>query len=157
MGARFFLKQLSTIWQIEVPVQFPNRLVLVSLLDAIIGEVYSSADALEKKLKRVIRSKKLKRSESKLLTLLHNAKNNDNWLGRIIKLRNDGLHGSYLPEEIRIGGSPPLDLRLVRYKNGIVADVSLPEDLGLVCDKLEELIKDNTELVEKAFQERNTT
>ena len=156
-SARFFLKQLLTVWKIEVPVQFPNRLVLVSLLDAIIGEVYSSADALEKKLKRKIRSKKLKRSEHKLLTSLDRAKHNDNWLGRVIKLRNEGLHGSYLAEEIRIGGSPPLDLRLVRYKNGIVADVSLPEDLELVCGKLEELIKESTQLVEKACQERNAT
>jgi len=153
-SARFFVKQLAVLWSIGVPVQFPNRLVLVSLLDAIIGEVYSAGDALCKRLANEIRSKELKPWKYTIFAPLKSAMSNDNWLYRVRNLRNQGLHGSYLPENIRIGGSPPLDLRLVRYENGIVANTSLPEDFQLVCQKLEELIQTSNKLIETSLQEK---
>ncbi len=103
-----------------------------------------------------IRSKKLRPWKHEILGPLAKAMDNDNWLARIIKLRNRGLHGSYLPENIRVGGSPPLDMRLVGYENGIVADVSMPKDFELVCRKLEELIQQSYRLAEKSFQESST-
>jgi len=156
-SARFFVKQLSALWSIEVPVQFPNRLALVSLIDAIIGEVISARDALRKKLADDIQSNKLKPWKPEILAPLRKAMSDDNWLDRVLKLRNSGLHGTYLPENIRIGGSPPLDMRLVGYEKGIVADVSMPQDFDLVCRKLEELIQESYQLVEKSLEERNAT
>jgi hypothetical protein len=153
-SAKFFVKQLCVLWSIGVPVQFPNRLVLVSLLDAIIGEVCSAKDALRKKLADEIRSKKLKPWKHRILDPLDAATSDDNWLARVKSLRNKGLHGSYLPENIRIGGSPPLDLRLVGYENGIVGNTSIPEDFGLVCQRLEELIQTSKQLIETSLQER---
>jgi 23S rRNA C2498 (ribose-2'-O)-methylase RlmM len=153
-SARFFVKQLVVLWSIDVPVRFPNRFVLVSLLDAIIGEVYSAADALRKKLADEIRSKELKPWKRAIFVPLDAAMSSDNWLYRVRKLRNQGLHGSYLPENIRIGGSPPLDLRLVGYENGIVSNISLPEDFELVCQKLEELIQTSSKLIVTSLQER---
>ena len=153
-SAKFFVNQLCVLWSIGVPVQFPNRLVLVSLLDAIMGEVCSAKDALRKKLTDEIRSKKLKPWKRRIFDPLDAATSDDNWLARVIKLRNNGLHGSYLPENIRIGGSPPLDLRLVGYENGIVRNTSMPEDFKLVCQKLEELIQTSRQLIETSLQER---
>jgi hypothetical protein len=153
-SARFFVKQLSVLWGINVPVQYPNRLVLVSLLDAIIGEVYSAADALRKTLTDEMRSKKLKPWKHTIFTPFNAANSDDNWLARVRRLRNQGLHGGYLPENIRIGGSPPLDLRLVGYENGITRNTSLPDDLECVCQKLEELIQVSKKLIEASFQEK---
>jgi hypothetical protein len=134
--------------------------VLVSLLDAIVGEVISGSEALRKKLAIEVRAKQLKPWKRRILSPLNVARSDDNWLARILTLRNEGLHGSYLPEEIRItigGVSPPLDLRLVRYKNGIVADTSLPQDLKLVCDRLEGLIAECSKLIEQSLQEKQNT
>lgn len=153
-SARFFVKQLFVLWSINVPVQFPNRLVLVSLLDAIMGEVYSAKDALCKKLAEEIRSRELKLWERRIFEPLNIAMSDDNWLDRIKKLRNQGLHGSYLPENIRIGGSPPLDLRLVGYESGIVENTSLPKDFELICQKLQDLIQTSMQLIETSLQER---
>jgi hypothetical protein len=118
------------------------------------GEVCSAKDALRKKLTDEIRSKKLKPWKHRIFDPLDAATSDDNWLARLIKLRNNGLHGSYLPENIRIGGSPPLDLRLVGYENGIVRNTSMPEDFKLVCQRLEELIQTSRQLIETSLQER---
>jgi hypothetical protein len=155
-SARFFVKQLTTLWSIEAPARFPNRLVLVSLVDAIIGEVISARDALRKNLADEISSRKLKPWKRGIFGPLTAAMSDDSWLDRILKLRNKGLHGSYLPENIRIGGSPPLDLRLVGYENGIVANVSLPKDLERVCQRLDELIRASKLLLETSLKERQS-
>jgi hypothetical protein len=153
-SARFFVKQLFVLWSIGVPVQFPNRLALVSLLDAIIGEVCSAKDALCKKLAEEIRSKELKPWERRIFDPLYIAMSDDNWFDRVKKLRNQGLHGSYLPENIRIGGSPSLDLRLVGYESGIVENTSLPKDFDLICQKLQDLIQTSMHLIETSLQEK---
>jgi hypothetical protein len=106
-SARFFVNQLSVLWSIGVPVGFPNRFVLVSLLDAIIGEVYSAKDALRKKLADEIRSKKLKPWKRRIFVPLEIAQSDDNWLARVVKLRNQGLHGSHLPENIQYRSDAP--------------------------------------------------
>jgi hypothetical protein len=142
VGARFFVNQLATLWKMKAPAEFPNRFVLVSLLDAIMGEIISGSEALGKKLAVEIRSKQIKPWKRRIFVPLDSARSDDDWLARILRLRNEGLHGSYLPEEIRMGGAvDSLDLRLVKYKNGIIANTSLPEDLKLVATNWKQLSK----------------
>jgi hypothetical protein len=156
-SARFFVNQLTVLWRIRVPIEFPNRLVLVSLIDAILGELISARDALHKELKDAIRAKGLAPWKREIFEPLAQATDDDNWLDRICRLRNYGLHGSYLPENIRIGGSPSPDLRLVGYETGIVRDADLPEDLRLVCEKMEDLIRLCKERVESAVEDKDRT
>lgn len=155
-GARFFVEQLRELWRIRVPAGLPERLAFVSLIDAIIGEIISARDALERSLGDAVRASNLQSWEQEIRQHIISAQENDNWLARILALRNEGLHGNYLPEQIRIGGRYPVDMRLQRYTNGIVSDTDLPEDLSLVCDRMEELISLSRQAVATAIQERNS-
>jgi len=145
---------LKMLWSVGVPAALPNRFAFVALVDAIIGEIISARDAHRKSLQEEIRDNDLKPWKSEIFGALHRAGEGDNWLARVEKLRNRGLHGSYLPENIRIGGSPSLDMRLVGYEAGIIADVPLPEDFALVCDKMEELAAASRTSVGQALLEK---
>ncbi len=131
-GAEFFVQQLRTLWNIAIPSQFPERYVFASTIDAIIGEIYSSKDALRQKLAIEIKNNGLKHYKRDIYLLVQTAEHNNNWLSRIIRLRNSGLHGNLLPEALFISlPAPPsgalTDMRLVGYEHGIVKDAFLPD------------------------------
>jgi hypothetical protein len=153
-GARFFLNQFRTLWALGVPASFPNRYVFVALVDAMVGEIISARDALRKELAKKMRSNGLKPWKREIFEAMNQAMGEGGWLAKVLDLRNRALHGSYLPENIRIGGTPSLDMRLVGYEHGIVADVPMPEDFSRVCDKMDELIQVSRNSVKAASDEK---
>ena len=84
------------------------------------------------------------------------ATRNESWLHKVLDLRNKGLHGRYLPENIRIyvGAAQGVDMRLVGHESGIVADIPLPDDFGLICDMMESLIRDSRNALTTARAEK---
>ncbi|MDA4128661.1 MAG: hypothetical protein OK422_04325 [Thaumarchaeota archaeon] len=153
-GARFFTNQLRTLWGIGAPAGIPNRFAFVALMDGVIGEIISSRDALRKSLKNEIRSRGLHAYRHDIFEPLRQANGDDSWLGRVERLRNMGLHGTYIPENIRLGlPSGHVDMRLVSYEHGIIADISLPDDLSLVCERMEDLIRTSRAAIQTAVQQ----
>lgn len=147
------------MWDITIPGGFPERFVFVSLVDAIVGEIYSARDALRHFLSDEIRKKGLEHWTSEIFSPLETAMSDDNWMARIDRLRNNGLHGNYLPENLRINLPAPLggaltDLRLVGFEKGIVQDTALPDDLRATCDRMRSLIVISEQLVVDSVTEK---
>lgn len=144
-GARFFVNQLATIWNLGIPTHYPTQYVFNSLLDAIFGQLISSRDALRKKIGNDLRTNQIRNMRRVVLLPVDEADAKNSWLERIRRLRNNGLHGAYINRSITLYiGEPdvtvPTSIRLREFPNGIMADIDLPEDLRLACDKMEELI-----------------